>query len=1033
MPSQPSVTDLPSRDGQDAESRLRSALRRGRTRQERREIPADPQWVQDVCRALTDDRSAVVAPPEDLPFAPLAAYLLEAPLREVGSALSSHEHTRHDVPALSVQVGRPLWVQANDMLTRSVVLELHEARVGQNLVGDTAEARYEAFAAHFTDREWARTFFTKYPVLARQVSIAGSLWRDSVSTMLDRLTADLPAITSWLSWPAGLRRVTQIELGRGDRHRGGQSVSRVTFDGRSTLVYKPRPGELDAGFAALVDWVNRSGLQHDLPAAQTLVRNGYCWQPELKYSPSSLDPETVASFYYRQGALLAILHILNGNDIHSENVVCVGARPYLVDLESLCQPRLAFLDLRVTSSEQAIIDATTDSVLRIGLLPSETALAPGGATADLSGLGGRAGQQTPFKFPFVVDAGKDTMRVELRYGETGAELNQPVDGPVPDLLSLHIAKLTAGFNDAYDLALSNKDWLSTSADSPVEQLSNGEVRILARHTAYYGVLHMASFHPSLLTDALDREAHYDLLAREAENMPALDAFIEGERYDLWNNDFPAFTSPVSSTMIHDSRREAIDGLVVQDGLSRVRQRVKELTLADKAQQLWLIQQSVELARINSGHALTYPSYPVGEPSATASITDPQALVSAAEEIGERLKALAFPADDEIEWMGVSSHQGANWSLGALGPDLYHGLSGIALFFAALGQQTGKTSFSEVASQAATTARRQVARGMLNGTNGLSGLPGYLWADNWTRALLGAPTGTSDDAVLLQRVAAAIEEDEDWDVSGGIAGTLLCLTGLPADFPSELVDPLIERIGDRLLDSQDPATGGWLPRAFVESGLITAPLAGLAHGAAGISWALQRGGTVIGDNRFAEAVERANSYEDQLIDPVRRNWRDLRDPSITGTASDPNDPGVVAWCHGAAGIALARAMASRSTTTASSSVNRDVELGVTTTLRSSTGNNHSLCHGDLGNLDMVRSVAMKWGRSDWLAAADERLSTVVNAGLERGWSCGMPEGVETPGMLTGLAGIGYGLLRAASPATAPSVLTLANDQPHHGTP
>jgi hypothetical protein len=33
-------------------------------------------------------------------------------------------------------------------------------------------------------------------------------------------------------------------------------------------------------------------------------------------------------------------------------------------------------------------------------------------------------------------------------------------------------------------------------------------------------------------------------------------------------------------------------------------------------------------------------------------------------------------------------------------------------------------------------------------------------------------------------------------------------------------------------------------------------------------------------------------------------------------------------------------------------------------------------------------------------------------------------VESPGLMTGLAGIGYGLLRAADPECVPSVLTLS---------
>ncbi|MBW4699013.1 MAG: hypothetical protein KME03_14150 [Aphanocapsa lilacina HA4352-LM1] len=38
-------------------------------------------------------------------------------------------------------------------------------------------------------------------------------------------------------------------------------------------------------------------------------------------------------------------------------------------------------------------------------------------------------------------------------------------------------------------------------------------------------------------------------------------------------------------------------------------------------------------------------------------------------------------------------------------------------------------------------------------------------------------------------------------------------------------------------------------------------------------------------------------------------------------------------------------------------------------------------------------------------------------------CGVSNGFETPGLMNGLAGIGYGLLRMAVPNYVPSILTL----------
>jgi len=43
--------------------------------------------------------------------------------------------------------------------------------------------------------------------------------------------------------------------------------------------------------------------------------------------------------------------------------------------------------------------------------------------------------------------------------------------------------------------------------------------------------------------------------------------------------------------------------------------------------------------------------------------------------------------------------------------------------------------------------------------------------------------------------------------------------------------------------------------------------------------------------------------------------------------------------------------------------------------------------------------------------------------DNGWVTGVPLGTETPGLMTGLAGIGYELLRLAAPEKVPSVLLI----------
>ena len=49
--------------------------------------------------------------------------------------------------------------------------------------------------------------------------------------------------------------------------------------------------------------------------------------------------------------------------------------------------------------------------------------------------------------------------------------------------------------------------------------------------------------------------------------------------------------------------------------------------------------------------------------------------------------------------------------------------------------------------------------------------------------------------------------------------------------------------------------------------------------------------------------------------------------------------------------------------------------------------------------------------------------IINDIEQNGWRCGVDFDIETPGLMVGLAGIGYQLLRIAEPDRVPSILLL----------
>jgi lantibiotic modifying enzyme len=82
--------------------------------------------------------------------------------------------------------------------------------------------------------------------------------------------------------------------------------------------------------------------------------------------------------------------------------------------------------------------------------------------------------------------------------------------------------------------------------------------------------------------------------------------------------------------------------------------------------------------------------------------------------------------------------------------------------------------------------------------------------------------------------------------------------------------------------------------------------------------------------------------------------------------------------------------------------------------------------------MPRALSMESFRDlgpNSIGTALDQVTGSLTARVESGrYWCGSPTGVETPGLMTGIAGIGYTLLRHAHPRAVPSVLLLAASEP-----
>jgi lantibiotic modifying enzyme len=914
-----------------------------------------------------------------------------------------------------------------ELAARTLVLELNVARVRGELSGDTGQQRFTDFVRRVATRAGLVALLQEYPVLARLVSQAAENSLAAHAELLARYASDRAAIVDGLLSGVDPGPLVSVRTGLGDGHRGGRSVALLGFaDGRQ-LVYKPRPLDLHVHFGALLDWLNGAVPGLDLAGVPALARDGYGWLAYVAAGPCHRRAE-VDRFYRRQGALLALLYALDAADVHYENLIACGDQPILVDIETLFHPELP--EPGAVYRDPAA-DALARSVLRTHLLPQRLVGEHG--TLDVSGLGGDPGGLFPHDLVGWQLPATDEMRLTRQPVAFSGARNRPrLDGRDQDVVD-HLAALLDGFRSGYDAITRDRDGFLTLA----ARCQDDTIRIVPRPTQIYARLLTESTHPDLLRDALDRDRVLDLLWAASVDEPTRWRLVDCEIEGLWAGDIPLFTGRPGSRDVYAGPVRLPDLLDVA-GLTAVRDKVAKMGEVDRREQEWLVAAAVATRR-------RWPAADRdrGVPGTLAPGTpDPARLLAAASSIADQIAVRALHAtpsgadplhgtphgadprhgtqlhgtqphgtpphaDGRVNWVGLEPVEEVGWSVRPLGAGLAHGYCGVALFLAQIGALADLDRYRQLARSALRpvpalldmlAAHPGLARAV--GCGGFDGMGGIAYALARIGTLLDDEqiTGYAAHAVRLAALAVPdtlppgdLPAPAEVSMASGWAGCLSALAAVHAETGLAEAGAVARACADRLAEVVGrlgpKRLRAWAPDGFRD-------------GALGMGSALLRfaGDPASEPHQLATGALATRALATRALGGIGR-W----DATITGPA----------WCTGTAGLLLAYAP----------SAAPGIDGRIDALLRQPVGRDLSLCHGEAGIADALAEMAHRgYGRRT--APARVRRAGLLLSVLSRyGPRCGVPGGVSTPGLLNGLAGIGYGLLRLGFANRVPSVLLL----------
>ncbi len=396
-------------------------------------------------------------------------------------------------------------------------------------------------------------------------------------------------------------------------------------------------------------------------------------------------------------------------------------------------------------------------------------------------------------------------------------------------------------------------------------------------------------------------------------------------------------------------------------------------------------------------------------------------------LGERLCADAIWDGERCTWMGASMELvGGEWrqSRRTFGGDPYAGTSGVALFLA----QLHRFRPSEVLRRTALGALAQAFdRVEKDATLEHGALYTGIFGIGFSAAEAGAELD-ADTAVTrgLELVRANLNVDETaFDIVSGGAGRIGALLRLHARFGHDWLLEGAAAEARHLIETAHRSDKGW-SWGFGGTKYVAHDLTGYSHGAAGAALALLEVYTATSDEVFQRAADEAIRYERAWFSESQQNWPDFR-RMPSQRENDPYAYGF-AWCHGAPGIGMSRLRAFELTR------RDDLRDEALIALRSTRNNpagiateySFGLCHGTAGNAELFLRAWEVLGDQEGLTFAESLADKGIAEYGESGkpWPSGLDEAGEAPGLMLGLAGIGYFYLRLHGKRSVPSLLTVS---------
>ncbi len=867
---------------------------------------------------------------------------------------------------------RILFESVREIPVRVCMEDMHEWKNQGKLRGKNTKEEYRSYCENRLGQlAELKQLLGEYPELLHLMGMRLLMAYKNWTDFLYRVRTDQKELESSLCRGKSFRYIEMLEMNGSDSHKGGKKVIKLCTDNGVSIIYKPHGLKKEVIYQKLYGWFCEK-LDLEKKAVILIDKGEYGWE-ECLVSKECEKEEQVQRYYIRMGIHLFLCMLFGTSDMHQENVLAVGEYPVILDLETFPGIRK---EKSLKNADEKIGSFVEKSVLHTGILPvfvwkNEN------AAVNLGALSRYQRGSTSVRLPVLEKAGTSEMKFVYRYlplkeGESMPALNQKRVDP-----GRFVQQLCAGFERSYRLFLEQESTVETFLCS----LWECPTRFLIRHTQQYSMYLASSLHPRFLKRYEDRLLLLQILQKENADR----TLVEQEISEMLLLDIPLFewTSGEYCPYFKTS------------ALNCYERRKRELGEEDLNRQLALIRLSLEMADPENlqDKYFSKKEEPFDARQSEGVITE-KSIRTALLKLIKETENTAVHWEEDLAWPCLHMEKSRAWNMEAAGIDLYSGICGIAVFLTEMKVLGLLQKNDDILERLTKKLFSYTDAGETEGKSG-TGLFCGEGSIAYTYLLLYRMTGKKIFWRYSQKQLEIIDKlsdaEKDVDLLSGNAGYIILLTEMYRESGNDNFLLRAIFLGDLLWEKAvRQETGyGW-------EHLNSSALSGMAHGNSGFIVAYASLFEFTKEEKYAGIIHELLLYENSLYSNVEGNWRDMRFPMQKVYSN--------AWCHGAAGILLARLRLYSMEAWQDPAVCQDIGNAARVLFDQSERRGLCLCHGMAGNVWIMRQYCKCFEVDGSRKTIINNMTSSIVENILK-WETMLPQDRYMAGFMTGLSGVG----------------------------